>query len=216
MVCGRAMTNGPVRFTLIGIPSNSRAPAPGGEPPPTSPDTIGLGVARQEGSTMSQVETLEDNGSATKAFASAPATTRPPVLDEAREVTQPHQHRSGWVVYSAIMLLLAGGSRVLDAIWAFQHSGALPDNLQGAVLGTSLTTYGWVWLAVGCLLALGGIGLFVHSTLARWLGVGAAAIAAWTAFTWMPFYPAWSLVYVAMAGLVIYGLIVHWGGHQTT
>jgi hypothetical protein len=165
---------------------------------------------------MIQVETLEDNGSATKFAISPPAPTRPPVLDEAPEAPQAQQRLSGWVVYSAIMLLLAGGSRVLDAIWAFQYSGAVPDNLQGAVLGTSLTTYGWVWLAVGCLLILGGIGLFFRSAVARWFGVSAAGIGAWAAITWMPFYPVWSLVYVAAAALVIYGLIVHGGRHQTT
>jgi hypothetical protein len=166
---------------------------------------------------MSQVETLEGNGSATRTSVSAPTTTQPD-LNEAPEApqAQEQQHPSGWVVYSAIMLLWAGGARVLDAIWALRYGGAVPDNLQGAVLGTSLTTYGWVWLAVGCLLILGGIGLFFHSAVARWFGVTAAGIGAWAAITWMPFYPVWSLVYVAAAALVIYGLIVHWGRPQTT
>jgi len=37
----------------------------------------------------------------------------------------------------------------------------------------------------------------------------AAGIGAVTAITWMPYYPVWSLVYVLIAGMVIYGLAAH-------
>ena len=42
--------------------------------------------------------------------------------------------------------------RIVDSIWAFRYNGALPDNLKDGVLGSSLTTYGWIWLVVGILL----------------------------------------------------------------
>jgi hypothetical protein len=55
-------------------------------------------------------------------------------------------NRSGWLTFSAVVLIIAGIMRVIDAIWAFSYHGALPDGLQGAVLGHSLRTYGWIWL----------------------------------------------------------------------
>ena len=60
--------------------------------------------------------------------------------------------RSGWLTFSAVVLIIAGIMRVIDAIWAFGYHGAVPDGLQGALLGHSLATYGWVWLITGIIL----------------------------------------------------------------
>jgi len=48
--------------------------------------------------------------------------------------------RSGWLTFSALVLIIAGIMRVIDAIWAFSYHGSVPDNLQGALLGHSLAT----------------------------------------------------------------------------
>ena len=53
-----------------------------------------------------------------------------------------------------------------------------------------------------------------RSQLARWIGYIAAVIGGLSAMTWMPYYPIWSLTYVAMAVLVFYAL-ARYGGHQT-
>ena len=42
--------------------------------------------------------------------------------------------RSGWLTFSAVVLIIAGIMRVIDAIWALGYNGALPDNLQGALV----------------------------------------------------------------------------------
>lgn len=57
--------------------------------------------------------------------------------------------RSGWLTFSAVMLIIAGVLRLIDAIRAFGCNRALPDNLQGALLGHGLRTYAWVWLFTG-------------------------------------------------------------------
>ena len=43
----------------------------------------------------------------------------------------------GWVVFSAVVLAVAGIMRLFDAIWAFQYHGVLPDDLKGDVSGTA-------------------------------------------------------------------------------
>ena len=43
--------------------------------------------------------------------------------------------RSGWLTFSAVVLIIAGIMRVIDAIWAFSYHGAIPDNLQCAPSG---------------------------------------------------------------------------------
>ena len=119
--------------------------------------------------------------------------------------------RSGWLIFSAVVLIVAGVMRIFDAIWAFRYNGTVVDNLHDAFFGHSLTTYGWIWLIVGIILIGSGF-LVLNPTpslsadIARWIGIVAAAIGAITAVTWMPYYPVWSFIYIALAVVVIYGL----------
>ncbi len=117
----------------------------------------------------------------------------------------------GWLFLAGTVLGLAGVMRVIDSIWAFHYNGALPDNLQDGLLGSNLTSYGWMWLIVGVILIVASALLLIRSQFARWVGLVAAAIAGVTAMTWMPYYPVWSLTYVGLAVLVIYALIRHGG-----
>jgi hypothetical protein len=107
------------------------------------------------------------------------------------------------------MLGLAGVMRIFDAIWAFRYKGALPENLKDGLLGSNLKHYGWLWLAVGIVLILASLGVIARSQFARWIGFVAAAVGGLSAMFWMPYYPVWSLVYVALAVLVFYALARH-------
>ena len=121
----------------------------------------------------------------------------------------------GWLFFAGTVLGLAGLMRVIDALWAFRYNGALPDNLKDGVLGSSLTSYAWVWLIVGFILILSSFLLLARSQFARWIGFIAATIGALSAMTWMPYYPIWSLTYVGIAVLVFYALAAH-GGRAST
>jgi hypothetical protein len=121
--------------------------------------------------------------------------------------------RSNWLVFSAIILILAGIMRILDGIWAFAYDGPVVNNLHSAIFGHSLTTYAWIWEIVGIILIASGF-LVVSEVspgaqIGRWIGIVAAGIAAITSVSWLPYYPVWSLIYIALSILVIYGLVVH-------
>jgi hypothetical protein len=113
------------------------------------------------------------------------------------------------VVFASIVLITAGIMRVFDAIWAFRYHGTLPQNLEDAVFGHSLKTYGWVYLVVAAILVLAGFFVLQGSQIARWTGVVAGAIGAISAIWWMPYYPVWSLTYIAVGALVVYALVAY-------
>ena len=124
--------------------------------------------------------------------------------------------RSGWLTFSAVVLILAGIMRIIDAIWAFRYHGALPGGLNGALLGHSLQTYGWMWLIVGIILIAAGALVLGPSDqpsaeVSRWVGIVAAGLGAISAIFVMPYFPVWSLIYIAVAVMVIYGLSAHYG-----
>ena len=121
---------------------------------------------------------------------------------------------AGWLFFAGTVLGLAGIMRIVDSIWAFGYKGALPEGLKNGVLGDNLTTYAWVWLIVGFVLIGACFALMTGSQFARWIGYIAATIGAVSAIAWMPYYPVWSLVYIAIAVMVFYAL-ARYGGRDT-
>jgi len=121
----------------------------------------------------------------------------------------------GWVTFAAIVLGVAGIMRIFDAIWAFRYHGVLPENFEAAIFGHSLKTYGWIYLVVAAVLIVSAVLVLSGSQVARWVGVAAGAIIAISAIWWMPYYPVWSLAYIAIGAVVIYALVVYGGKAET-
>ena len=119
---------------------------------------------------------------------------------------------SGWLTFSAVILVFAGLMKVFDSIWAFRTKGQL-DNLPNthATLGSTVSNYGWYWLFLGIVLILAGFAVIGRSQVGRWIGIIAAAVAAIATMSWMPYYPIWALTYFVIAILVMYGLAAHGG-----
>lgn len=117
----------------------------------------------------------------------------------------------GWRMFAAIVLGVAGVLRFFDAIWAFRYHGALPDDFESALFGGSLATYGWVYLIIAVILVGCAFAVIQGSQAGRWLGIFAAGCLAFSAILWMPFYPVWSLAYIALAVVVMWALAVYGG-----
>ncbi len=120
----------------------------------------------------------------------------------------------GWLFFAGTVLGIAGIMRIFDAIWAFRYHGALPDNLENAIFGHSLKTYGWVYLVVAAILIVSSFGVVIRSQFSRWIGIFAGAVMAISAVWWMPYYPVWSLMYIFLGVMVVYALAAH-GDRET-
>jgi hypothetical protein len=118
----------------------------------------------------------------------------------------------GWILFSMIVLFVAGVMRIFDGIWMI-HNGNAAQSLSGAIFGSSLKTYGWIYIIVGVLLILVSLSLMSGSELGRWLGVAAGAILAISAVWVIPYFQVWGLLYAALGIGIIYGLVAH-GGHD--
>jgi hypothetical protein len=117
----------------------------------------------------------------------------------------------GWRFFAGTVLGLAGIMRFFDAIWAWSYNGPVPDNLQNALFGHSLNTYGWVYLIVAIILIGSSFGVLTGSEFSRWIGIIAGGVLAISAIWWMPYYPIWSLTYIGIGILLIYALSVYGG-----
>ena len=68
------------------------------------------------------------------------------------------------------------------------------------------TAWGWIHLILGIVLALTGFFLFTGAAWARIVGIAVAVLAMLANFLWLPHYPFWAIVLIALDVLVIWAL----------
>ena len=72
-----------------------------------------------------------------------------------------------------------------------------------------ISQWGWVHLIVGVVMLLAGVGLFSGHMLARIVGVVVASLSLIANFFFIPAYPLWALIVIAIDVLVIWALTAH-------
>ena len=123
----------------------------------------------------------------------------------------PTQQRrgTGWIVTSAILLILAGASLLINGLWALHANNTIQNSTKGTLLfsESNLDTWGWIYLIVGALVFVAGITVFFRAAFGVVIGITAALIQAFLAFFWIfsPYWPG-ALVIIALDLLVIYAL----------
>ncbi|WP_397517685.1 hypothetical protein [Rhodococcus oxybenzonivorans] len=69
-----------------------------------------------------------------------------------------------------------------------------------------LTTWGWIHIILGVLVAIVGLALFTGAGWARVSAIVVAAISIVANFLWLPYYPGWSLLIIALDVIVIWAV----------
>jgi hypothetical protein len=114
----------------------------------------------------------------------------------------------GWTKFAGIMMILIGLFHALAGL-----SGVLKDDvyavLPNYVLKFDVTTWGWIHLVGGIVVVLAGFSVWNGAVWARTVGVIIAAASALVSFAWIPLYPIWSIVLIAIDVTVIWALTVH-------
>ena len=78
-----------------------------------------------------------------------------------------------------------------------------------------VTGWGWLNIQTGVVLAASAGALFLQLTCARPAAIVASCLAIVGTFLWMPYYPVWSVVLIALAVIVVWG-IATWNTSRET
>lgn len=120
--------------------------------------------------------------------------------------TEPH-HMSGWVVFAGSMLAIVGALNIIYGIAAISNSSFFVNDAKYVI--SSLNTWGWITLIIGCAQMLCAFGVWAQNTVAVWAGIAFAGLNAIAQLLMLPAYPFLSLALFGVDLLVIYGLAVH-------
>jgi hypothetical protein len=122
------------------------------------------------------------------------------------------EEASGWavgfVLFAAIMMIMAGIWQALAGLVAiFENEFYVAT--RNYLFQFDATTWGWIHLLLGVLVGLAGLGLLAGQTWARVVGITLAVLSAIANFLFIPYYPFWSMLIIALDVFVIWALAAH-------
>jgi hypothetical protein len=119
---------------------------------------------------------------------------------------------SGWAVggafFAAVLMMIVGVFHIVAGLVALirnQFYVATPNYL----ISFSMTGWGWVHIGLGVLLLVAGYFVLSGNIWARSFGIAIAALSAIDNFLFIPHYPFWSLLMIAIDVWVIWALATY-------
>jgi hypothetical protein len=113
----------------------------------------------------------------------------------------------GLVLFASVLLIIVGCFNLIYGIAAVANAHVFTANAH-YVFG-SLRTWGWITLIIGALQLLAAGGVLAGNQMARWFGVAVLGISAIEQMFFIPAYPFWSLMIIAVDVVALYGLCAY-------
>jgi hypothetical protein len=111
----------------------------------------------------------------------------------------------GLLVFAGTIMIVGGIFQALSGLVALFRNEVYVVGLN-YVYSFDVTTWGWIHLIVGIVVAIAGVAVLTGKIWGRVVGVGLAVISMLTNFMFIPYYPLWSLLIIALDVFVIWAL----------
>jgi hypothetical protein len=129
-----------------------------------------------------------------------------------RDSGRGEQDVSGWAVggiaFAGTVMVMIGTFQVLEGLVAIFNDEFFVV-ARNYTFNLDVTAWGWIHLIIGVIALAIGIGLFYGKSWARGAGMGIAVLQAISQFMFLPHYPGWSLVIIALDVAVVWALATY-------
>ena len=116
----------------------------------------------------------------------------------------------GFILFAGIMMVMSGFFQAFSGLVAlFENEFYVAT--RNYLFQFDATTWGWIHLLVGLLVAFAGYGLLSGRTWARAVAIALAVLSAIANFLFIPYYPFWSLLIITLNVFVIWAVAAHGG-----
>lgn len=116
---------------------------------------------------------------------------------------------SGWAsggrIFAAVILALIGAFQLINGLQAIIHDDFFVVT-KNYTFDLDTTVWGWIHLIIGIVMLLTAFGLFTRQGWAAVAGIVFATLSAIANFFFIPYYPVWSIVVIALDVWVIWAL----------
>jgi hypothetical protein len=117
----------------------------------------------------------------------------------------------GWIAFASVIMVLLGVFHVLQGLVAIFNDEYYLVGKSGLTIHVDFTTWGWIHVIGGVIVAAAGVALFTGKVWARTVGVLVACVSAVVNVGFLSAYPIWSAIMIGVDVLVIWALTVHGG-----
>ena len=120
-----------------------------------------------------------------------------------------HQSSSfalGVSIFAGATMAIVGVSQLFQGLVALIDGNKFLVTSNNYVFEFNNTTWGWIHLIIGALSAITGVAIFTGNLVARSAGIGLACLSIITNFLWLPHYPLWAVIVIAIDMFVIWAL----------
>ena len=114
----------------------------------------------------------------------------------------------GWTAFAGFMMVLLGFWWIIAGLVAVINDSFFVVT-QEWVFEFSTTTWGWIHLVLGGVILFSGFGLFSGNVMARTVGVLIGVVSGFAAFAWLPYYPVWAILFIAVSVAIVWSLTAH-------
>jgi hypothetical protein len=116
----------------------------------------------------------------------------------------------GLILFAAIIMIMVGTFQALQGLIAiFENEFYVAT--RNYLFQFDATTWGWIHLVLGVIMAFAGWGLLSGRTWARAVAIILAVLSAIANFLFIPYYPFWSLLIITLDVFVIWAIAAHGG-----
>ena len=124
-------------------------------------------------------------------------------------MSQPSTTESAWAegigIFAGAALLTVGIFQFLEGVAAASKDDVFVRTTN-YVYEFDLTTWGWIHIVVGIIVAVVGGAILAGQSWAMVAGIVVAVLSALMNFVWMPYYPFWAILIIAFDIAVIWAL----------
>lgn len=116
----------------------------------------------------------------------------------------------GFIALAAVLMIMSG-------LWSFfvgitgVLSGGFYIAVRNYTFSYSIHAWGWTHLIIGAVIFAAGVCLLLGMMWARVVGVILAVISGLANFLFLPYYPLWSIIVIALDAIIIWALVTGGG-----
>jgi hypothetical protein len=114
-----------------------------------------------------------------------------------------------WIMFAGTMLVLVGCFHLVQGLVALFRDEVYVVGRAGLVVNVDYTAWGWAHLIGGIVAILAGVALFRGRMWARIVAVVVAFASSLLNIAFLPAYPIWSAMMIAIDILIIWAVTVH-------
>jgi hypothetical protein len=115
--------------------------------------------------------------------------------------------------FGGVLLLISGAFEILQGLAAITNQDLYSAG-SDYLYKFDMTVWGWVHVVIGVLSAIVAVGVLARRSWGQITGVVIAGLSMIANFAFIPRYPLWSLIVIAVDALVVWALLTQLGDRE--